>query len=132
MAGVSDIIDSGNEFIKKGKAGQSQYDVDVSPEGFVEQFIEIGQLLVAIAIVTMVIVSVIMAFKWITATPDKQAKLKGQLIGLVVAAIVIFGAVGIWNLVLGIMNNVENEIDHGNPYDSAEKTKITIVAEDRA
>ena len=52
----------------------------------------------------------IMAVKWITATPDKQAKLKQQLVGLVIAVVVIFGAVGIWNLVRGIMTHVENNL----------------------
>ncbi len=51
-----------------------------------------------------------MAIQWITATPDKQAKLKIQLIGLVVSAVVIFGAVGIWNLVRSIGQDVENEL----------------------
>ena len=34
--------------------------------------------------------------KWATASPDKKAQLKQQLIGLVISAAVIFGAVGIW------------------------------------
>lgn len=73
-------------------------------------FIEIGRLLVIIGIATLVIVSVIMAIKWITATPDKQAQLKQQLIGLIVSTIVIFGAVGIWNIVRSIMHNIENTL----------------------
>ena len=52
-----------------------------------------------------------MAIKWITATPDKQAKLKTQSIGLVLAAVIIFGAVGIWNFVRNIMNSVDEEIE---------------------
>ena len=92
------------------KIGQDNPVANSSVEDFVGMFIGIGQLLVAIGIVTIVIVTIIMAIRWLTATPDKQAKLKQQLIGLVVSIIVIFGAVGIWNLVRGIMQNVENKL----------------------
>ena len=51
-----------------------------------------------------------MAVQWITASPDKQAKLKGQLIGLAVSAIVILGAVGIWNFARNIGSQVESSL----------------------
>ena len=79
-------------------------------DDFAQQLIGIGQLLVAIGAGTLVVVSMIMAIKWLTATPDKKAKLQQQLMGLVVATFVIFGAIGIWNLVRGIMSNVEQKL----------------------
>ena len=36
--------------------------------------------------------------------PDKQAALKQQLIGVVVAGIVIFGAYGIWSAILSVVS----------------------------
>ncbi len=113
IAGVDDIINAGNDFINKGEKGAGEIGnggFDISPTGFVEQFIDIGRILVGIAIATILIVSMIMGVKWITATPDKQAKLKGQLVGLVIAAVVIFGAVGIWNLVWGIMEKTQDKL----------------------
>ena len=41
-----------------------------------------------------------------SADPSTQAKLKQQMIGLVVAAVVIFGAVAIWRLVYSFMNDL--------------------------
>ena len=106
---INDIMDAGSDWINKGKtAGENS---KTTPEAFVEQLIGIGQILVAVGIVTILVVTVIMAIRWITATPDKQAKLKEQLIGLVIATVVIFGAVGIWNLVRGIMSNIETNPD---------------------
>lgn len=101
------IFDAGKSWLDLGK---SQQEAGTTPENFVDDFIGIGQVLVSIGIATILIVSVIMALKWITATPDKQAKLKQQLVGLAVAIVVIFGAVGIWNLVRGIMTHVENNL----------------------
>ena len=105
---MDDIINAGKTWLNHGK------DPNVSgftENYFVSQFIEIGRILVYIGIVTLLIVTAVMAIKWITATPDKQAKLKQQLIGLVVSMVVIFGAVGIWNVVKGIMQQVETELN---------------------
>ena len=105
-ASLQDVIDAGNNWIDLGEKEQGSLTVDY----FAEQFVGIGQLLVAIAVVVILIVTVITAFNWITASPDKQAKLKQQLIGLVISIIVIFGAVGIWNFVKGIMENTEDTL----------------------
>ncbi len=112
-ASLSNIINAGNDWINSGKT-----DVNGNPirsaESFAGEFVGIGQVLVAVGIVTLLITSAIMAIRWIVATPDKQAKLKEQLIGLVIAAIVIFGAVGIWNLVRGIGSKVEENLQSGS------------------
>lgn len=105
--GINDIVDAGKNWIKEG---ENSTDSQMEVEKFAENFIGVGQILVAIGIVTLLIVSLITAIKWITATPDKQAKLKQQLIGLVISAVVIFGAIGIWNLVRGILQNVEGKL----------------------
>lgn len=114
VASISDFFNAGTEFINKGSQSASHYnngDIDVTnPVSFASQFIDIGRILIAIGVVTLLIVSAIMAIRWITATPDKQAKLKTQLIGLVISAIVIFGAVGIWNLVWSILQNIEGQV----------------------
>lgn len=113
-AGMDDIFNAATSWMNKGNEGASELMDGKNDEQridyFATQLIGIGQILVAIGIATLIIVSVIMAIKWITATPDKKAKLQQQLIGLVVAAFVIFGAIGIWNLVRGIMGNVESQL----------------------
>ena len=108
VAGINEFIGAGTDFIKKGKDAAG--DTNTSPVYFANQFLDIGRILVAIGIVTLLIVSAVMAIQWLTATPDKQAKLKSQLIGLVIAAVVILGAVGIWNLLWGILSGLENSI----------------------
>ena len=116
---INDILDAGKNWLE---GEQENKPAGTEVEDFVDKLIGIGQALVAIGIVTVLIVTIITAIKWITATPDKQAKLKEQLIGLVVATIVIFGAVGIWSLVRGIMENVEKKISE------APTKSIVVVA----
>jgi len=106
---LSDIVNAGSEWINQGKKA-NEGNTNTSITMFASQFVGIGQVLVAIGVVTLLIVAAIMAVKWITATPDKQAKLKQQLVGLVIAAVVIFGAVGIWSLIKGILEDVETEL----------------------
>ncbi len=106
---IADVLEAGKTWISQGKEKADEMGYGSTPEDFVESFIGVGQVLIAIGIVTIVIVTIIMAIKWLTATPDKQAKLKVQLIGLVLSIVVIFGAVGIWSLVKGIMKKVEED-----------------------
>lgn len=108
--GVDEILQAGSTWISTGEREKDKLGGGLEVDDFVTRLIGIGQLLVAIAILTLVIVSIVMAIKWITATPDKKAKLQQQLIGLVVATFVIFGAVGIWNAVRSIMGQVENTL----------------------
>ncbi len=98
-ADIGSIISAGNSWIGQGAAGGESVDT------FVDDFIVIGQILVSIGIAAILIVTAIIAAKWIVATPDQQAKLRQQLIGLIVSIIVIFGAVGIWNLVRNMGEN---------------------------
>ena len=54
----------------------------------------------------MVSIATYMGIKYLTAGPDAQAKLKEQLIGVVVSGVVIFGAYFIWSTVINIASNL--------------------------
>ena len=128
VAGITDIFNAGNSFINTGEKEASSYSSKVGfdvtdPQSFAEQFIDIGQILIAVGVVVLVAVFAVMGIRWITATPDKKAKLQQQLIGLVVAAVVIFGAIGIWGLVRNIMNSAQSAI--GNTGTSSGPTQET-------
>lgn len=98
---LQSLLDRGANFIQNGK------DQSTLEEGeLISEFLPIGRVLVAIGTATVFIVMAILGVKWITATPDQQANLKKQLVGLVVAIVVIYGAVGIWTLVRTIMENL--------------------------
>ena len=97
---IKDMDDKAKAFLKQG--GDNQ--ISGLTEGEIaSEFLPLGQILVFIASGVLLIVTVIMGIKWITANPEQQGKLKQQLIGLVVAIVVIYGAVGIWSLLKSIM-----------------------------
>ena len=118
--GVGDILKAATTWIN-GAEKTENTEVD----DFVNQFVGIGQLLVIAGVIVILITIGITGIRWITASPDKQAKLKEQLIGLVIATVVIFGAVGIWNLVRGIMMKVEDD------YLTTGNSETIIVAENQ-
>lgn len=103
VASLGEIINAGNSFISQGN---SSYSVDE----FAIALAPIGSILAGVGIVIFLAVLAIMAIRWITAKPDQKAKLQQQFVGYVISAVVFFGAVGIWNLVRNIMEQVENSI----------------------
>ena len=78
----------------------------LSQQTLEEIFIPIGQVLVTIAGIVLVVVTLIMAIKYLTANAEQRGKLKQQLVGLVISTIVIYGAVGIWQIIKNFMENI--------------------------
>ena len=93
---LSEMEKKADTFIGEGAKTKIAYDK------VTEEFEDLGQILTMIGIGVMVAVTVYMGIKYLTAGPDAQAKLKTQLIGLVVSGVVIFGAYSIWAIVLRI------------------------------
>jgi hypothetical protein len=103
---ASDWISQGKSFISKG-SGSSVIDTTAVSNSVVP----IATLLVGIGTVVLVIGTVIMGIKYMTCgSPDQKAKLKVQLIGLVAATIVIFGAQVIWSTMYNVMTSAESGV----------------------
>lgn len=99
---LDDMQKKAQSFFNKGKPEADK----ILPQNTLEEkFIPIGQILVTAASVVLLVVTLIMAIKYITANPEQRGKLKQQLIGLVISIVVIYGAVGIWSVVKTTMEN---------------------------
>lgn len=96
----SQLQSSANGFLNKGKNN------NVSTSQMSSVFLPAARILLGFAIIVLVGVTIVMGIKYVIATPEEAAKLKQQLIGLVVSAVVIFGAVGIWTLAYNIFNAI--------------------------
>lgn len=103
-SGMRQILDAGRGFINKGNAQGKD------AEYFANELAPIGSILTGIGIIIFFVVLIIIGMKWAVAKPEDKAKLKQALIGYVIAAIVFFGAVGIWNLARTIMENIEGTL----------------------
>ena len=67
--------------------------------------IPVINILTVIGVFVLVAVTIIMGIKYMFATPDVAAKLKQQLIGLVVSAVVVSGATAIWKIVYNVLTS---------------------------
>ena len=94
---LSEMENKANNFINTG-AGQS----NINYTNVTNEFKDLGNILTMIGAGVMVAVTAYMGIKYLTAGPEAQAKLKTQLIGVVVSGMVIFGAYFIWKIVLEI------------------------------
>ena len=66
----------------------------------------IAPILFAVGLVVLFVVGVVMGIKFITASPEEQGKIKGQLIGLAISTVVILGAYTIWKLTYDLMDDI--------------------------
>ncbi|MDR0978909.1 MAG: hypothetical protein LBL91_03090 [Lachnospiraceae bacterium] len=98
---ASDWITQGKAFITQGSGTEVISTAEVE-----KAVVPIATLLVAIGTVVLVIAIVVIGIKYMTCgSPDEKAKLKVQLIGLVAATIVIFGARVIWATLYNVMSS---------------------------
>ena len=93
-------MQDGKNFLSKGKNN------NVSESQLQSVFLPMARILLSIGIIVLVGVTMVMGIKYMFASPEEAAKLKQQLIGLVVSALVIFGAVGIWSLAYQVLSSV--------------------------
>lgn len=94
---LQEMEDKANNFINAGAANQN-----INYNNVTKEFSDLGQILTMIGAGVMVGVTTYMGIKYLTAGPEAQAKLKVQLIGVVVSGMVIFGAYYIWKIVIQI------------------------------
>lgn len=87
-----------NKFITEGSSNVGSINYDK----ITDQFSGIGSILTTIGAGVMVAVVTYMGIKYLTSGPEAQAKLKVQLIGVVVSGVVIFGAYTIWKIVVSV------------------------------
>lgn len=88
------------EFMNKGQNGNS---ANLSGNDIGDIIIPIANILTVIGIFILVGVTIVMGIRYMFATPEQAAKLKEQLIGLAVAAVVILGATAVWKIVYNIL-----------------------------
>lgn len=98
---IENIQSSAKNFLDKGEKNQNNT-IDVSK--MKSELLPIAEILTMIGTGVVIICAIVIGIKYMVASPDEQAKLKKQMVGLVVATIVIFGAYGIWKALYQFMN----------------------------
>ena len=102
---VSEMLEEATGFIEAGEGEAT--DIMNNMDEITGEFVTIGQLLSMIGAGVMIAVTTYMGIKYVVSGPEAQAKLKQQLVGVIVSGIVIFGAYGIWKFVINIAKTFE-------------------------
>ena len=105
-ATYDEMMSQAKGFISHGKTQAASSKVSIGD--ITSEFVPLGQLLTSIGAGVLIAVTTYMGIKYITSGPEAQAKLKQQLIGVIVSGVVIFGAYGIWKIVGQIAQTFEN------------------------
>ena len=116
---LNDIITQGDAFLEEGKNNQVEERDDgttvelVDQQKLKETVNDIYNVLLALGIVLSVLVGAILGIKFITGSAGDQAKVKETLAPYVVGCVIVFGAFGIWRMVINVGAEM-NSITDGN------------------
>ena len=86
----------------------SNVEQTVSVDKIANAAVSIGQVLITVAIIIYPIIVLVMGIKYLVASADEKGKLKTQIVGLLVACVITFGAYGVWKLAYYIANFITN------------------------
>ena len=96
-----DVMSEADAFISQGEAAS-----DIDKDLLGESSNMLYNLLLGIGIIAAVGVGIALGIKYMVGSIDERAELKQALLGYVVSCVVIFGAFGIWKLVINILSSL--------------------------
>ena len=98
-SGLSDVLSSGNSFISSGSSGPT-----VNEKLLQETSSQIFNILLTLATIIDLVVGVIIGIKLMTSEAENKAEAKKSLVVFVVGSVVVFGAFGIWKVLVTFLN----------------------------
>lgn len=102
---VDDVFSDADDFIKDGENQiNSSGGINESKLRSTTDFLY--NLLLAIGIVVAVIVGSILGIKYMMGSVEEKAEYKQTLLAYVISCAVVFGAFGIWKLVVNVLSGV--------------------------
>lgn len=99
--GPDDIIKKGDDFINQGDPSKV-----VSKDNIKDTSGMVFRVLLFIGIIVAIIAGIIIGMQFVTGSVEAKAQVKEKLIPYVVGCIIIFGAFGIWKLVVDLLQGV--------------------------
>lgn len=101
-AGLSDVITGGDDFIDAGTKKD-----DFFKEGNLQTTSKaVVNMLTVIGMCVAVVYTAILGIKFMIGSVEEKAQVKDALVPFVIGCVVIFGAFGIWSIVVNVLNNL--------------------------
>ena len=99
----SSINEKAKNFINRGSESET-----ISQQKVEQDLLPLARILMGIAVLVLLSVGAILGVKYMISGADERAKIKEKLIWYIVSAVLIFGAVAIFNIVINILNKVSD------------------------
>ena len=99
----SSINEKAKNFINRGSESET-----ISQQKVEQDLMPLARILMGIAVLVLLSVGAILGVKYMISGADERAKIKEKLIWYIVSAVLIFGAVAIFNIVINILNKVSD------------------------
>lgn len=103
MDSYSSINEKAKEFINRGSEKET-----ISQQKVEQDLLPLARILMGIAVLVLLVVGAILGVQYMISGADERAKIKEKLIWYIVSAVLIFGAVAIFNIVINILNKVSD------------------------
>lgn len=98
---ADETIQGAMDFINSGK------DSTIDSNKLQETTMSLFNILMVIAMVVAIIVGLVIAIKFMLSSVEGKADIKQALVPYVIGCFITFGALGIWRIVIAILNNLE-------------------------
>ena len=96
---IQDIMNRAEDFVNNGESGENVINYDVLKEGSNTLY----NVLLVIGIAVAFIWGIVLGIQFITGSLGEKADVKKNLIVYLIGCIIIFGAFGIWRLLLQLL-----------------------------
>ena len=101
-SGITNLIGSGDNFISTGE----NQTTPINDTNMRDLSNDLYNILLVVGIVIASIIGMILGIQFMTGSVEQKAKVKDSLIPYVAGCVVIFGAFGIWKLVVTLMQGI--------------------------
>lgn len=100
-----EIFETGDNFVEQGKNEVAE-NAAINGTEMKKQTDKIYTILITLGVALAVIIGAILGIKFMFGSIEEQVKAKETLIPYIVGCIVIFGAFGIWKLMVSLFSNI--------------------------
>lgn len=99
---LGNIFETGDQFLEDGK----NQDINIDTKDVQDEVSSIYNILLILGTALTVIIGAILGITFMVSSVEEQAKIKELLVPYVIGCVVIFGAFGIWKIVVGILAGI--------------------------
>jgi type IV secretory pathway VirB2 component (pilin) len=98
--GLSGAMEGAKSFVDEGSKGADNL---INKTTLNEASSTVYNILLAIGTTTAIVIGIVLGIQFMIGGAEEQAKVKESLIPYVVGCVIVFGAFGIWALVVNVM-----------------------------